>query len=71
MCGCALTPGAVQTRPAGKLYFGGLGASEQSLSYLDGSLPADYGCAARARRRGGDGAARKRRGCCAFVTRAG
>ncbi len=34
-----------QTRPAGKLYFGGLGASEQSLSYLDGSAPGDYGCA--------------------------
>lgn len=29
------------------LAFGGLGASERSLSYLDGTLPGDRGCAGR------------------------
>jgi|APGre2960657423_1045063.scaffolds.fasta_scaffold220647_1 hypothetical protein len=29
------------------LYLGGIGASEQSLTYLTGSLPGDYGCAAQ------------------------
>ena len=42
----AVRRAAPQTRPAGKLYFGGLGASESSLSYLDGTLPGDYGCGA-------------------------
>ena len=37
-----VTTGA--TRSKDTLYLGGIGASEQGLTYLDRSLPADYGC---------------------------
>ena len=36
------TPGAPRSKDT--LYLGGIGASEQGLTYLDRSLPADYGC---------------------------
>jgi hypothetical protein len=43
------TPGAPRSKDT--LYLGGIGASEQGLTYLDRSLPADYGCVAARRRR--------------------
>ena len=45
-----VTTGA--TRSKDTLYLGGIGASEQGLTYLDRSLPADYGCVSARRRRG-------------------
>ncbi len=39
------TTGAPRSKDT--LYLGGIGASEQSLTYLNRSLPGDYGCARR------------------------